>query len=328
MRATMKKNIIPIFISILLLGGIIYFSNASKIISIISKANTSIIIFILVIWIVDIFLRSWRWWYLLKKTDINVPYFQLVKIFIPGLFISNITPAKTGDPVRSILLKQTNNIGIGRSISSILFERIMDIFALIFLAFAGIPIILTQFPNFLIWFILAILVYFFGIGLVVFLVSSKSRTKKFVSIFYFIFSFIPLVKKSKKKLNDFSVNLSDSFSKFGTIKILSVALFCSLLIWGLEGAIFYLAFLSLGFKISILIALSAMAATTLISVLSFLPGGIGSAELVYILIFTNLFSLTISQVTSAALIGRIPFLMSAITGAIFLTLLKYKYKIL
>lgn len=324
----MKKRVISIVISFLLLGCVIYFSDASRVISTISKASLSIISLIFLVWFVGIFLRTGRWWYLLKKSGIVVPFLQLVKIFIPSLFLSNITPGKIGEPIRSFLLRQTNNVSIGRSISSILFERIMDIFVLIFLAAISIPILIMKFPNLFSWFILAIVIYLVGIGLVIFIISSKVRTKKFITIFYSIFSFIPLVKKSKEKLDSFAINISESFLKFGTIKMLLITFFYTLLIWVLEGVVFYLAFLSIGLRISILITLTIMATATLIGVLSFLPGGIGSAELVFILFFTTQFSLTPSQVTSAALIGRIPFLMYAIAGAVILNLLKYKYKIL
>ncbi len=44
----MKKRIIPIVISLLLLGGIIYSSDALKVISALSKTNLLIIIFIVI----------------------------------------------------------------------------------------------------------------------------------------------------------------------------------------------------------------------------------------------------------------------------------------
>jgi len=93
--------------------------------------------------------------------------------------------------------------------------------------------------------------------------------------------------------------------KYKNRRTLFVTFVYSVLVWLVEGLILWVSFLSIGISISIAFCITIVAFTTLIAVLTFLPGGLGSSEAVAILIFTKLFNLSIAEVMSAAILSRL-----------------------
>jgi uncharacterized protein (TIRG00374 family) len=251
-----------------------------------------------------------------------------MKIFIPGLFLSNLTPAKTGDPVRSILLKKSHGKSISKSLPTIFLERIIDLIIIISISVLGASLLVAKISTIFFWMILTIPIYVFLISFGIFIIISKHRTKKILLKLYSLFSFIPWIRNLRNKIDRFSIDLHKSFLKFKSRKILLTTFFYTLAIWVIEGLIFYVVFISLGLQITLISAVIIIPLATLIGVLSFLPGGLGSAEIIMVLFFTALFPLTTPQVTAAALLGRLlSFWTYAIIGAIILSTLKYKYKL-
>ncbi len=324
----MKERLIPILISLLLLAGLIYFSDFQKIVTVISQANPYFIIFAFFLWPLGAFIRSARWQYLLQKISIKVPFFQTMKIYITGLFLSNLTPAKIGEPIRSVLLKKSQGKGIGKSLPTIFLERIFDLIVMMLISILGGLFLVVKLSKIFSWLILVILFYVFLIFFGIFILTSKKRIKKTLLKFCTFFSIFPWMKKLGNRLDKFSTSLYESFSKIKAKKTLLVTFLFTLPIWLLEGAIFYIIFLSLGLKITLLSAVVIVPIAALIGVLTFLPGGLGSSEIIMVLFFTTLFSLTLPQVTAAVLLVRlVSFWTYAIVGSIILSTLKYRYKV-
>jgi len=101
------KKIFLLIISFLLLGGLIYYSNPGEIYQALLKVNPIFITLGIFFWLIGNILRSYRWKYLLEKIDIEISLFTAMKIYTIGMFISNMTPGKLGDPVRNLILKKT-----------------------------------------------------------------------------------------------------------------------------------------------------------------------------------------------------------------------------
>ncbi|RLG54948.1 MAG: hypothetical protein DRN95_08325, partial [Candidatus Hydrothermarchaeota archaeon] len=101
----MEYRLIPAFISIFLFLSLLVYSDFFEVLSAFFKITPFYIFLGFLLWFFGLLIRTERWNYLLKKAGIKVSYFKTAKVYVSGLFLSNISPGKLGDPLRSVILK-------------------------------------------------------------------------------------------------------------------------------------------------------------------------------------------------------------------------------
>lgn len=319
----MKYQLIPAFISIVLFILLLVYSDFFEVVSILLKANPFYVIIGFSLWFFGLLIRTMRWGYLLEKAGIKVPYFKTARVYISGLFLSNISPGKLGDPLRSVILKATERKSVGSSLPSLFLERISDAIITLIISVVGISYFALTKLSFLLF--LVLIVYSVAFGLVFYILTSEKRTHKFLKKTSSFFSFIKKVKKLEDKVEEFSFNLHQAFVKYKDKRILALTFFLTFIVWSIEGLILFISFKALGLSVSFSVTAFAVCVSTLIGILTFLPGGLGSSEAVIILIFTSLFALTPAQVMAAAILQRIfGFWTYALFGVFLLGSSKYK----
>lgn len=315
----MKKRFYFLLISFGLLGGLIYFSDMGALINVITKANIYLVLGGIFLWFLGNMIRTFRWKYLLREIGMEVRFTELLPLFTAGLFLSNMSPAKTGDPVRSLILKRNKGYSFSKSLPSIFIERLFDIITIIVISTIGIGLLTVKLGGISFWFQIAVALW---IGLVitgVYVIISKERTKKFVSKIQSIFSFIPKIGKLKNEVEKLSENMHKSFIVYKNKKTLGVTFILTLTAWLLEGVILLTAFYSLGLGISYLTAVIIIPVAVLIGIFTILPGALGSYEIISVTFFMAIYSYTAAQITGGVLLARfLSFWMYAIAGSIFL----------
>jgi len=323
-----KIQIIPILISFALLGMLVYVSDVNEIISVLSNTNFFFIFLGLSIWPINSVLRAARWRYILKKSGIEIPFKSAYKVYLAGEFVSNITPAKVGDPIRNVILKKVEGKDFGLSLSATIVERIFDVLTVTIISFIGVFLLSAVLSGVIEWLILSALIIGIGVIFVIVVLRSKSLLKKILKILIKLFSFIPQVKKLEKKILKFADDLHSTFVMFKDKKMWLVTFLWTNVIWILEGIILFIAFVALGLEVTLLSAIVIVPLSAIVGVLFILPGGLGPSELTLVAFFTVLFNLSLAQITSAALVGRLlSFWIFVIVGAIVLATMKYKYKL-
>lgn len=79
-----------------------------------------ILVYFLAVWA-----RAWRWHYLLRPVkSIRTP--RLFPIVCIGYMGNNIYPARAGEVLRAVILKQTDDVAVSASLATIIIERIFD----------------------------------------------------------------------------------------------------------------------------------------------------------------------------------------------------------
>jgi len=316
----MQLRILLLIFSLLLLALLLYYSDFFKVVSLLAKANVFYVSLGFCLWFFGLVIRTERWRYLLSKAKIKLGFWQTAKVYIQGMFLSNVTPAKVGDPLRSVLLKASSKKSISSSLPSVFVERIFDVIITVLFSLLG----LFFFYSLSLWLAGAVAVYAAVFGVAVYFLISERRTRKFFGKLSFLFKFAKL----EKKVESFSRSLHKAFMKYKNRRTLFVTFVYSVLVWLVEGLILWVSFLSIGISISIAFCITIVAFTTLIAVLTFLPGGLGSSEAVAILIFTKLFNLSIAEVMSAAILSRLfGYWVYVLLGAVLLASSRYKWKI-
>ena len=316
----MQLRILLLIFSLLLLALLLYYSDFFKVVSLLAKANIFYVSLGFCLWFFGLVIRTERWRYLLSKAKIKLGFWQTAKVYIQGMFLSNVTPAKVGDPLRSVLLKASSKKSISSSLPSVFVERIFDVVITVLFSLLG----LFFFYSLSLWLAGAVAVYTAVFGVAVYVLISERRTRKFFGKLSFLFRFAKL----EKKIENFSRNLHKAFMKYKNRRTLFVTFVYSALVWLIEGLILWVSFLSIGISISIAFSVTIVAFTTLIAVLTFLPGGLGSSEAVSVLVFTKLFNLSIAEVMSAAILSRLfGYWVYVLLGAVLLASSRYKWKI-
>ncbi len=320
----MKKRFFLFVISFAILGALLYFSDIGKTLEVITNANLFLLLGIFSLWFIDSSLRTLRWQVLLKRIDIKTNFFKLWPIFVSSMFISNLSPAKTGDPIRAVILKRTENESFSSSLSSIIIERMMDVFFLVIVALISMFFLFTSLSGIGMWLYLSIILYVIVVvfGLVV--VSSEKRSKIFFTRLFKLFSFIPKVKSYEKKVEKGSKKLHFAFKKYKHLPTLLTSFLLTALIWILQGVVIFLCFKSIGLDVYPWACLAVIPLAVLIGILTFLPGALGSSEVITVTFFTTLFAISISQVTAVTLISRFLIFWPYIFIGAILFYLKFK----
>lgn len=320
----MKKRAILFIISFAVLGLLIYFSNVSETFSVISRVNLPLILVAFLLWGLESLVRTFRWKVLLDRIDIKIGFPDAWKIMVASMFVSNLSPAKTGDPIRSVMLKRNRNESFSSSISSIVIERILDIIFLIAVALTSMFFLFTQLQGIGQWLYISICLYIMIIILGIFIISSETRSHKFFTKVFSFFSFISKVKSYKKKVEEGSRKLHKAFNSYKHVPTLTLSFLLTVLLWTLQASVTFVSFLSLGLTVPFWACVAVIPLAVLIGVLTFLPGAVGSAEVITVTFFTALFSVTLSQATAVALISRLLIFWPYVFVGAILFSLKFK----
>ncbi|MFB6075675.1 MAG: lysylphosphatidylglycerol synthase transmembrane domain-containing protein, partial [Candidatus Aenigmatarchaeota archaeon] len=291
----MKKRFYFLTISFILLGALIYFSDVGNLLEVLGKSNIYLIIIGIGVWTLGNIIRSLRWKYLLSKVGMDISLKDTIPIFTAGLFLSNISPAKSGDPIRSLLLKRNKGYSFSKSLPSIFIERIMDLTTIILISIIGVAILTARLGQISFWLNIAVTVWIGLISLGIYIGISKRRTKKFLSKIQSIFSFIPKIDEMKDEMEKLSENIHKSFMTYKNKKTLFTVFLLTVTAWFLEGIIIIVAFYSLGLEITYVSAVSAVAIGILIGIFTILPGALGSYEIISVTFFMAIYSYSTAE---------------------------------
>jgi uncharacterized protein (TIRG00374 family) len=262
----MKKNII---IGCIISGFFMFLAvrgiNFSEVLRSFRSANYLYAIPVLLIVLLVLFFRSYRWGIILEPR-IKYPQWPLFIITAIGFMTISILPARLGEFTRPFLVKQKSGIRISSTMATIVVERVFDLLTLVVVL--GVVILTIPLPPEIFKAGLIILIIVLAVFmLLLLLVGKKELSLKILNI---IFNKLP------KRVGDFISNQLHAFIEGLEIlpdvkKTLYVA-FLSTIIWGLLALSCYLMFFAFGFKLSLI---NAFALTVIIAIGVMLPAAPG-----------------------------------------------------
>ncbi|MBI2674883.1 MAG: flippase-like domain-containing protein [Candidatus Aenigmarchaeota archaeon] len=305
---------------LILLAALLYMSGVERILSEISKADMGLLFLVLATSFSLMYMRAFRWKTLLENIGIRLEMKKLFPVFISGLFISNITPAKTGDPFRSYLLKRKAGIEFSKSFPSVVMERVLDISIVVLLSLTGLFFIRV---SDLLFFSSVALIVFYATAIltVVHISASRGRILWFSRHVYNLFKWVPRIKVLEKRIESMATVFNNSFLRFGNKRILLGAFSISLPIWILESFGLYLAMEAFGLKADIIAAAFALTIGLLVGIASSLPGGLGSTDSTMAFIISATLPAPLPMATAAVLVHRLlTTWLTIFVGAAFLSL--------
>jgi len=231
------------------------------------------------VYFVGVWVRSWRWHYLLRpmKKISTKSMFPIVTI---GYMGNNIYPARAGEVLRAAVLKQKEDVAISSSLATIIVERIFDGVVMLGFVFVNLPELakLTTNSGFIgniqqiaIWGV----VIFIG-ALLVFLLAAMFPAKTEVIVNLLINKLLPL--KWREKVSDvifrFLVGLEALRSPLDALMIF----FTTVLIWLLETAKYWFVMHAFSFQVSFFALMLMNGIVNLATTIPSAPGYIGTFD--------------------------------------------------
>ena len=216
-------------------------------------------------------LRFLRWQHYVASFGHTVPWRRHLAYYLAG-FAFTVTPGKAGEAVRSLYLKP-HGIGYAESLAAFFVERLLDVLAIALLALGGAWL----FPDYRTFVLLCCL------GLILFtgLVAQPALPDCLGAWVLRIGNF----RQLKLVLQRLSQLLHAS-GQLLTAKKLYAGLALGVLAWLAEGVALYLILKAMNAPLPVGVAIGIYAVSVLAGALSFLPGGLGSTEIVMGLLLT------------------------------------------
>ncbi len=232
--------------------------------------------------------RFVRWLYYLRVLKVSVPLGQNAAIFVAGLSMT-ISPGKLGEVLKSVFVRQASGAPIARTAPAVVAERATDGTGMVAWGFIGA--FALGLSPFYVFVFLAVAV----LGIVVLRSARLSRLAERVLLK------LPLLDRLAPHLRAFH---GASNELLGT-RPLVVGTVISFLSWGLECFAVYLCAVGLGADVGFLMVVFVFAVSSLLGVLSMIPGGIGAVEAGLALQFARLAGMSAGLAGALTLVIRL-----------------------
>lgn len=270
---------------------------------------------ILVLTMLNYLLRWLKWHYYLQRLGLNGGVGRLDSglIFTSGMVMS-VTPGKVGEVFKSYLLRRVNRTPVRTSAPIVLAERLTDGLGMLLLMGVGLTIYPAARPMF---------VVLLGLSLVmIVIVQHRMLCTRAMEVLEPMPGGTMVVPRLRGLYETTNILLG--------WRLLFVSTALSVVSWGSECVAFYAVLLGLGVDGSWLLLLQAtfiFAASTLLGLISFLPGGLGTSEMTSVGLLILLVGVTSSTATTATIIIRFCTLwFGVMLGALALVWFSQRYR--
>ena len=113
----------------------------NKIVNILKNVDIAMIVYALILLIIQVFIATTRWQYVLKCQKIMLDYKNTLQILWSGLFFNQAMPSSVGgDVIRGYYLKK-QGMTLGRATLGVLIDRLFGMIGLVLLVLASLPLL-------------------------------------------------------------------------------------------------------------------------------------------------------------------------------------------
>lgn len=250
----------------IVIAGVLYlaftiYADFNQVISAFGKLNLLLVPVLLILSFLNYFARFLKWDYYLSVVKVKMKKTDSLSTFMSGLIMS-VTPAKLGEVLKSVLVKEITGEPISKTAPIILAERITDFLSLLLIAIVG-ALVFDYGGN------ITILVTVFFIVLII-IISNKQIALPIINFS----EKIPFVKKYIHNIHSAYENSYQLLK----IKPLILMTLLSLVSWGFECLGYYIILLNFSINFGLLWASFSYSFSTIVGAISMLPGGLGLTE--------------------------------------------------
>jgi glycosyltransferase 2 family protein len=231
------------------------------------------------VYFIGVWVRAWRWHYLLGPIK-KIPTQTMFPITTIGYMGNNIYPARAGEVLRAVILKRKEGVSVSASLATIIVERIFDGVVMLAFVFVNLPELakLTDASG-LVGNIQQVAILGTGVfigALAIFLLAAMFPQRAAKLAFWFIFRLVPkrLHERILGLMNTFLDGLASLRSPFNVLMVF----FTSILIWLLETGKYWFVMHAFNFSVSFFALMLMNGIVNLATTIPSAPGYIGTFD--------------------------------------------------
>ncbi len=309
MRLSKYLPLLGIFIFVY----IILATGPSKIFGSLKNINLGLFFLALLVIPPLVVLKAVKWQLIIKTYDVDYPLIKAIKAWVVGFAIGVITPGRVGDLSRSLYLKEDAGVSLGRSLTTVVIDRLLDVSLLVVWAIFGISVFMSRFAfggQFLIVFLVAFVVLILSF----FVFSREDLLRKILKPFYL--ALIP-----EKHQDSLSNHFNEFYLGFRTIvkdrRKLMNAVLLTFFIWFGSIVQFYILTKALNLAVPFWFLMLIVPPTILVEILPISFSGLGTRDATLIF-FLSFVAVTAEAAVSLALTIVIMYYIMVATGFVIL----------
>ncbi len=231
------------------------------------------------VYFIGVWVRSWRWHYMLRPLK-KIPTRSMFPIVTIGYMGNNIYPARAGEVLRAVILKQREDVPVSASLATVIVERVFD--GVVMLAFVFLNLgeltkltsdsgVVGNIQQVAFWGAIV-----FITALLVFLLAAMfpQHTQKIAD--WFIHRFMPtrLREKTSQIARKFLTGLESLRSPLEALMIF----FTSVIIWLLETGKYWFVMHAFDFEVSFFALMLMNGIVNLATTIPSAPGYLGTFD--------------------------------------------------
>jgi len=308
----LKKLKQRIIVSLIFAGAIYLaftiYADFNQVVKTFERFNWLLLPLLLLLSFLNYFARFLKWDYYLSIVNVEIRKIDSFSTFMSGLIMS-VTPAKLGEVLKSVLVKEVTGVSISKTAPIIFAERITDFLSLLILAITGAY--LFNYGGNITLIIAAFLI------LLIFIISNKRIALPIINAA----EKIPLIKNY---IHHIHLAYESSYQLLKPKPLILMTLF-SLVAWGFECFGYYIILLNFNLNFGLLWAFFSYSFSTIVGAISMLPGGLGVTEgsLTFLLVQKQV--ATDVAVATTFLIRVVTLWFAVLVGIISLSLYQKRY---
>ncbi|MBN1230444.1 MAG: flippase-like domain-containing protein [Anaerolineales bacterium] len=231
------------------------------------------------VYFIGVWIRTWRWHYLLKPIK-SIPTNNLFSTVCIGYMGNNIYPARAGEILRAVVLKRKERIPVSVSLATIIVERVFDGVVMLAFVFLNLPELAKitgdsgyagNIQNLATWGAVA----FIG-ALVVFLLAAMFPEPTAKLSEWTIGHVIP--DRFRENVNLFTHKFLDGLQSLRSPKHAVMVFLTSVVIWLLETGKYWFVMHAFKFKVSFFALMLMNGVVNLATTIPSAPGYVGTFD--------------------------------------------------
>lgn len=250
------------------------------------------------VYFIGVWVRAWRWHYLLKPVK-AIPTSAMFPITTIGYMGNNIYPARAGEVLRAIILKKREGVPVTASLATIIVERIFDGVVMLSFVFINLgELAKLQSASGFIGNIQQVALYgtlAFLLALVVFLLGAMFPAQTLRLVEGFSRRFLP--EKFREKILVMAHKFLDGLAALRSPASILMVFVTSFLIWMLETLKYWFVMHAFNFTVSFFALMLMNGIVNLATTIPSAPGYIGTFDAPGIAVLT---AYGVDQATAAA----------------------------
>lgn len=180
------------------------------------------------VYFVGVWVRTWRWDYMLRPVK-HIPVGRLFPVVVIGYMGNNIYPFRAGELLRSYVLKRREQVEMSASLATVIVERVFDGLVMLMFVFVALPFF--PLPAGYSYLVTVASLAFFGALLFFFaLVAMPERTLNLAQWVYGLL----LPARFQASLMQITTNFLNGLVSLRSFRNVLMIFFTSVIIWLLE----------------------------------------------------------------------------------------------